>query len=311
MHPTVRARAHASIGNVGHGFDVFGLCVDAGFDEVEVSRGGSGLELTVVGRGAEEMPTEPSANTAGRAILALRERFAIVDPLCIRVIKGTRSGSGLGSSAASAAAAVVAADALLGLSLSRTDLVLLAAEGERASAGAAHTDNVAASIYGGFVVFNDENPARAVHVRPPAVMRFVLALPTIHINTKDARGILPASVSVAAYSRGCARAAMSALLLERGDLRGFGEQIEGSVFEAARAPLLPGFAAVCTAAREAGAYGCVMSGAGPAVAAVADTTCDTKLIADEMRRVFAAAGIESETFVAAAGPGASVIEARA
>jgi homoserine kinase len=310
MHQSVRARAYASIGNVGHGFDVFGLCVDAGHDEVEVSRGGSGLELTLAGRGADEIPTDPARNTAGRAIMAVRERHAIADPLRVRVIKDTRSGSGLGSSAASAAAAVVAADALLGLSLPRPELVLLAAEGERASAGAAHTDNVAASIYGGFVIFDSGSPARAVHVSPPATLRFVLALPSIRINTKDARGVLPSSVSVAAYSRGCARAAMSALLLERGDLAGFGEQIEGSVFEAARITLLPGFAAVCAAARKAGAYGCIMSGAGPAVAAVADMTCDTAGIAAAMRGAFATAGVESETFVASAGPAASVIEAR-
>ena len=63
----VRARAHASLANLGHGFDVFGLCVDAGFDEVELSRAGRGVTLTVEGDGAHRLPTSLARNTAGLA----------------------------------------------------------------------------------------------------------------------------------------------------------------------------------------------------------------------------------------------------
>ncbi len=310
MSQMMRARAYASIGNVGHGFDVFGMCVDAAYDEVEVSCGGGGLEIVVSGRGAEEIPTEPEMNTAGRAVLAVREKMKIDEPLRVRIIKGTRSGSGLGSSAASAAAAVVAVDRLLGLKLTQAELVLMAAEGERAAAGAAHTDNVAAAIYGGFVVFENDTPPRVQTVVPPVEMRVVLGLPAIRIRTKDARGVIPTSVSVADYSHGVARAGMTALALSRGELKRFGELIEGSIFETARAPLLPGFEKACAAARKAGAYGCVMSGAGPAVAAVTEEDRDTGAIAAAIRRAFVAAGVECETFVASSGPAAAIVEAR-
>lgn len=309
MSQSVRARAYASIGNVGHGFDVFGMCVDVAHDEVEVSRGGAGLELALGGAGAAGIPADPAANTAGRAIMAMRERHALSGPLRVHVQKGTRSGSGLGSSAASAAAAVVAVDALFGLRLSKPELVLFAAEGERASAGAAHTDNVAAAIYGGFVVFCNETPPRVSHVTPPASLRFVLTLPDVRIHTLDARAVLPGHVSVADYSRGTARAALSAFALVEGDVRRFGEVIEGSIFEASRAKLLPGFAEACAAARRAGAYGCVMSGAGPAVAAVIDGRVDAAAVAKAIENAFATAGVKSECFFASPGPAARVVEA--
>lgn len=305
---SVRARAFSSFANVGYGFDVFGVCIDAGSDVVEVARGGAGLELSVDGLAGDSIPSDPLANTAGRAIDAVRQSAGVSDPLRIRVIKGTRSGSGLGSSAASAAAAVTAVDALLGLRLPIEQRVLLAAEGERAAAGAAHTDNVAAAIYGGFVVFSNERPPLVAQVDPPAGLRFVIALPRIQVTTKTARQVLPAQVTVAEYSRGCARAALSALHLARGDLRAFGPAIEGAFFEQCRAPLIPGFVPACDAARQAGAYGVVMSGAGPAVAAVCEAQSDVERIAAALRSGFASAGVAADTLVASVAAGAHVIK---
>lgn len=310
MKSFARARACSSIGNVGYGFDVFGLAVDIAADEVEITPGPPGLHLTVTGRDAENIPTNPETNTAGRAVLALLAKAGVAPAFNLRINKGTRSGSGLGSSAASAAAAVVAADALLELNLSRTDLTLLAAEGERASAGAAHTDNVAAAVHGGFVIFSNESPPRVATVTPPAALRIVLALPATRVNTKDARAVLPQSVMVPEYSRGAARAALSALALSNSDIAAFGSCLEGSIFEAARTKLVPGFAAACAAARNAGALGCVMSGAGPTTAAICRADQDAAAIAAALKTGFASAKIDAETFIARSGPPAAVIEAR-
>lgn len=310
MKSMVRARACSSVGNVGYGFDVFGLAVDIAADEVEISPGPSGLLLSISGRDADAIPTDPAANTAGRAVMALLEKCGIAPALKLRIHKGTRSGSGLGSSAASAAAAVVAANSLLELNLSNTELTLLAAEGERASAGAPHTDNVAAAIHGGFVIFSNESPPRVAAVRPSDNLRIVLALPAIRVNTKDARAVLPQSVSVPEFSRGAARAALSALALAKGDIDAFGKHLEGSIFESARTKLVPGFAAACTAARKAGGLGCIMSGAGPTTAAICRADQDAAAIAAALKSGFASAGIDAETFVARPGPPASLVEAR-
>ncbi|MEE8168921.1 MAG: hypothetical protein V3T70_00095, partial [Phycisphaerae bacterium] len=73
--PSVRARAYTSIGNVGYGFDVFGMAVDVAFDDVELvrvgDRAGGNLEIVVTGPHAAEIPTEPQRNTAGLAVQSL------------------------------------------------------------------------------------------------------------------------------------------------------------------------------------------------------------------------------------------------
>ena len=64
-------------------------------------------------------------------------------------------GYGMGSSAASAAACAIAIDELFGSNIyEKYDLTYFAGIGEKASAGTVHYDNVAASLFGGFVVVN-------------------------------------------------------------------------------------------------------------------------------------------------------------
>ncbi|TWT41017.1 Homoserine kinase [Phycisphaerae bacterium RAS1] len=307
---SARARAYSSIGNVGHGFDVFGLCVDAMFDEVDASLSGGSLSLTMDVASEIRAWLDPLANTAGRAADALLRDCGIDAGASLHVRKGTRSGSGLGSSAASAAAAVVALDALFGLRLPRKRLTLYAAEGERAAAGAAHVDNVAAAIYGGFVIFSPDDPPQVFHVPSPPV-RFVLALPEIEVKTSAARAVVPKALDVSDYSRGAARAAITAAALERGDVAGFARAVEGAFQETARASLIPGFNETCAAARRAGALAAFMSGAGPAIAAVVDDPAKEGAVGDAMRAALAAVGVDSATFSAGVGPAAHLVEERA
>lgn len=77
-------------------------------------------------------------------------------------------GSGLGSSAASAAAALVATNELLGNPLQKKELVQFAMEAERIACGAAHADNVAPAIMGGFVLIRSYNPLDIVAIPAPA-----------------------------------------------------------------------------------------------------------------------------------------------
>lgn len=302
----IRARAYSSIGNVGHGFDVFGLCVDALFDEVDATITGDTLALTMQAAGTSRA-WNPLENTAGRAADALLRTCGITAGVRLHVTKGTRPGSGLGSSAASAAAAVVALDALFELRLPRERLTLLAAEGERAAAGAAHVDNVAAAIYGGFVVFGPDDPPQVFHVQSPRV-QLVLALPQLEVKTSAARALVPRALSVEQYARGVARGAITAAALERGDIRAFARAIEGAFQEVARAGLIPGFEAACRAARDAGALAAFMSGAGPAIAAVVNDAANARAVGEAMGAALAAAGVNAITYRAGVGPAAHVVE---
>lgn len=305
----VRARAYASIANLGYGFDVFAVCVTAGYDEVELVLGERGTKIE--GDGARSISTAPRRNTASVALERLLRDAGVERRIGIRLRKGVPLGGGLGSSGASAVAAVVAADRLLGLRLSRQKLVGFAAHGETAAAGAAHADNVAASLFGGFVIVEKHDSERVLHLTPPRALRFVIATPAIALTTAQARRALPRRVPLADYSQGCARSGMIVAAIARGDVRELGRAIEGSPTDRARARLVPGFDDVCRDARAAGAAGATLSGAGPSVAAVVDADAvDPRRVAAAMGDAFGRAGLAAVTRIARVAGRARVIEAR-
>src|SRR2546430_15671601 len=103
----IRARAPATIANLGPGFDVFALAIRGLADEVAV-RPAERDSLRAQGVDAADLPSTFSGNTAGIVIEALRTATVITQSLEVRVNKGIPSGRGLGSSAASCAAAALA-----------------------------------------------------------------------------------------------------------------------------------------------------------------------------------------------------------
>jgi len=307
----VSARAFTSTSNFGWGFDAFGMSITVGFDVVTVRAAESGVTLTVVGVGAGDVPTDPGRNTAGIALSALLARHAPQRGLSARIHKGIRHGSGMGSSAASAAAAVFAANAELGLNLSPLEMVELAAEGERASAGSAHADNVAPALLGGFTIVDKGPPLRVTRFDAPVSLRLVMATPNIHVATSVARQRMPREVSLETYARGAARSGLIVAAILKGDSTALGHAIEDSFTDAARGPLIPAFDEVRAAAKAAGAAGVTISGAGPTVMAVVGPDGHGDDIARAMCGAFGDAGLECEARIARPAPGAALVEGAA
>src|SRR5438552_2857702 len=148
----IRARAPATIANLGPGFDVFVLAVRGPADEVAV-RPATRDSLQVHGVEAAGIPSTFSGNTAGIAIEALRAATGISQALEVRVVKGIPPGRGLGSSAGSCAAAALAFLKAFPKSrdLGIAGVLRAAVEGEAAVSGR-HFDNLAGALLGGFVV---------------------------------------------------------------------------------------------------------------------------------------------------------------
>jgi homoserine kinase len=132
---------------------VFGLALDAFEDKVKVSRASSDGEGRISIKNSDQaIPSTPESNSAGLVAKKMMQDFGISDNIEIEVTKGVPSGYGVGSSAASAAAAAMAFNTLYDLKIDKNRLVEYAAEGEVASAGTKHYDNVSASLLGSFVV---------------------------------------------------------------------------------------------------------------------------------------------------------------
>ncbi|WP_254545875.1 homoserine kinase [Halomarina pelagica] len=286
-------RAPATSANLGSGFDVFGVALDRPADVVRVEKA-ERTTIEVTGVGSRYIPEDPKRNTVGAVAEALSA------PARIRIDKGVRPASGLGSSAASAAAAAVALNELYDRGRSREELVPVAAEGEAVVSGAAHADNVAPAILGGFTVVTDEGVTRI-----DADLSLVACLPDIVVSTRDARKVVPDGVSMTDLVETVGRAATLVAGMARSDPALVGRGMDAPVVTPARADLIDGYDEVCAAARAAGATGVTISGAGPTVIAVCRRS-DQRAVAVSMIDAFEERGIESQAYRTCVGDGATV-----
>jgi len=308
VRESATAFAPASVGNVAIGFDIMGFAVDALGDRVTVTRRDSpGVEIAAVRGIAGELPREPRENTAGTAVLALAEALHPDHGFRVEIDKGIPLGSGLGGSAASAVGAVVAANALLAQPVSRIELLRFALVGEAVASGSRHADNTAACLFGGLVLTVGIDDPRIKQIPVPGAVRAVIVHPHMYLATSKARAILKRNVELSDFVWQTAHLAGFICGCYTEDLDMIGACFEDVVIEPQRAALIPGFQEVRRAALAAGAIGCSISGAGPALFAWAlESRAATVLAA--MREEFARRSLASDGWVVElASPGARVI----
>ena len=293
----VTAFAPATVANVGSGFDVLGFAVERPGDTVEARRReGAGVALLEVTGDGGRLPRDAS-NTAVVAAGRLLERLG--EPFGVDLVlhKGMPLASGLGSSAASAAAALLAVNRLAGDPLAAEELLPCALAAEQVAAGTGHADNAAPALLGGFVLIRSTAPLDLVRLPVPDGLAVALLSPDVEIPTEAARRILRKRIPLAdAVSQWGNLAALVASLYA-GDLALMGRSLDDLIAEPVRAVLIPGFAAVKEAALQAGAIGCSISGAGPAVFALAASAARAEKVAEAMRRAFADAGLTAAAYV--------------
>lgn len=300
----IQAFAPATVANVACGFDIFGFAVEEPGDVVAARRReGTGVWLSEVTGDGGRLPLDAGRNSAAVAaehLLWQASGDGEGPGVELRLAKGLPLASGLGSSAASAVAAAVAVDALLGLGASRCQLLAAALEGERAATGAGHADNVAAALYGGFVLARAG--ARVTELPIPLGLSCALVRPHLEIETGAARKLLGDRVELAAAVAQWGNAAALVAGLFRGDWELMESALHDSVAEPVRAAAVPGFAAVKEAARKAGALGSGLSGSGPTIFALARSAEDARRCAAEMVAALrGAARLDCDVYVSAVG----------
>jgi len=307
----VRVEAHCSTANLGAGFDVFGLALAKYADRVQVRTTSIPVvRIRTVGPYSRGLPTSPNKNSAGPPARALLDRSQLNKGVEITIEKNIPPGLGLGSSGATAAACTKAMNYLLKLDLSDDELVKIASLGEAASSGSAHTDNVGASLLGGFVIAYGDT-LRTVSIGAPAKLSVVVVSPKIRLpknKTSLARKLIPKKIEVREALLNIGRASAIALGFARGDIELIGTGMEDAIGEPRREKLFPGYKMVRKAALAAHASGVAISGAGPSVVAFIDKTKqDPKKIALVMVKEFSKSKIESTFFVTSPARGARII----
>jgi len=257
----------ATTANIGPGFDCLGAALDLGnrFELRVIEGGGERFELIIEGPEGAHLRGGPDNLVYRSAQRVWREVGVEAVALEARVQLAVPPARGLGSSATAIVAGLIGANALVGEPLSREKLLELAIDIE------GHPDNVVPSLLGGLCLTARAASHRWRVVRcewNPAV-KAVVAIPTIRLSTSEARRAMPRSIPIsdAVMNLGALTLLLQGLRTGNGDL--IADGMHDRIHEPYRWGLIQGGRAVREAAMEAGAWGCVISGAGPSLLALA------------------------------------------
>ena len=279
----VQVRVPATSANLGPGFDTLGLALSL-HNEV-VAEEADGITVRVEGEGADWL-AQSGDNIVARGVrLAYEETGRAFKGCALTCVNRIPTARGLGSSAAAWVGGLVAGNALLGAPLSKDALLGLAARAE------GHPDNVAAAVLGGLTV-SCAVPAgiSAVSLPVPRSLAWVVLIPAVTSSTSEGRTLLPPSVPREDAVFNVQRVALLLASLQAGRSDTLGAALDDRLHQPYRLKLFPWLPDVAAAARAAGALGCVLSGAGPALLAVVPG--DGGAVARAMERALKKAGVE-------------------
>jgi homoserine kinase len=257
--PSSRAsvRVPASTSNLGPGFDCLGVAMNLYNTTTLTRTGGAAIPGGMIGETA-------------RAFFQLAATVGIKPFGFEAVITGDIPISrGLGSSV------TVRLGVLMGLAelvkesfpLTREKLLQMLIELE------GHPDNAVPSSLGGFAVCShaSDNPADGfsfTRVPVKSELSFVTLVPELRLSTETARGLLPREVPFRHAVENAQRTARIAAAFCTGDYASLRGLFIDRLHQPFRQALIPGFADNLKAAREAGALGSFLSGAGSCLMAL-------------------------------------------
>lgn len=291
----------ATSANCGPGFDVLGLALQL-YNEVELAEA-DGLDVRIEGEGAGRLPRDDRSLVVRGARLVYEAAGRPFRGLRVRQRNRIPPSRGLGSSATAWLGGILGANALVGRALSRGAIMELAVRQE------GHPDNVAAALHGGLAVTCWDGEARAVVTLPvPAGLRFVVLVPDCEASTAEARAALPESYprADAVFNVGRTALLLAAFARERWDL--LAAAMADRLHQPYRARVLfPWLERVFAAARDAGALGAALSGAGPSVLAVAGEA-EAAGVGEAMQEALRGAGLGGRFLVLGADAAGARVE---
>lgn len=182
-------------------------------------------------------------------------------PCKVRIISDIPFARGLGSSATAVIASIELANQLCNLSLSLQEKLELATEIE------GHPDNVAPSLLGGLIITSPSSGGSVDYLKAEKLdLDIILYIPNTELKTDESRKVLPDVFSreYASVASGISNLMIAALLTKDYPLAG--KMMEKDQFhEPFRAKLIPNYHEIRSEAKKYGAFGSVISGAGPSM----------------------------------------------
>lgn len=254
----------ATTANLGPGFDCLGAALSL-YNRFEFSRlpAGSPLQIEATGQEADRVQTDDS-NLAYQAFLRLYQQLQQTPPsIRLNIHLEVPLARGLGSSATAIVGGLVGANELAGQPFSRQEIADLAIEME------GHPDNVVPALIGGCRLAASDGTGWAICDVPwHETVTPVIAIPDFELSTAKARQVLPPNYSRADAIFNVAHLGLLLRGLQTGHSDWLRTALQDRIHQPYRQSLITGYAVVESAAVAAGAYGLVISGAGPTLLAL-------------------------------------------
>lgn len=261
--PMLRIQIPASTANLGPGFDSLGIALGL-YLTIEASRS-EHWEVTIDCEELHGLPEDESNYLVRMAQKAAAFFGAEMPPCHLKVKSEIPLARGLGSSASAIIAGIELANAFCDLQLDETQKMHFASEEE------GHPDNVGAALYGGLAVgVQAENGAEVISL-PVVGAEAIVTIPPFELKTEMSRSVLPEKLTFGQAVSASAASNTFVAAVCAGNWALAGTMMEKDQFhEPYRASLMPYFTEVRKIAKESGAYGTAVSGAGPSVITLAN-----------------------------------------
>jgi len=296
----VTVQVPASTANLGPGFDAMGLAIDL-WNQASFKLIDKGYVVQADGEGTDEVPKDEK-NYILESFFQLYRHLDEAPPkgVSVRCINRIPLASGMGSSTAALLTGLLAANAMLGAPLDKFDLLDLATSIE------GHPDNIAPALFGGLTIGAIKDDQKVMmHQYLIPVMPISIVLPDVVLLTEDARALLPEMVPRKDAIFNHSRTPFLIEALRSGNLSLLAEATRDRLHQPYRFSKIPGARRALEVAREAGALGAALSGAGPGLLVFPGET--RRDIVAPMLQAFEEAGVNARAFhLASSNHGASV-----
>lgn len=279
----------ATTANLGVGFDCIGAALSM-YNEFQFSIANTGekLKIVVEGKEADRVSTNES-NLVYQSFLKLYQQIDREPPdIEIKIRLGVPLSRGLGSSATAIVGGLTGANQLAGNPLVEKEI------GKMAIAIEGHPDNVVPALLGDCklsVGAGDDWQISPIPWHQKVIP--VVAIPDFELSTEEARSVLPTTYTRADAIFNISRMGLLIRGLATGDRKWLTMALEDKLHQPYRKKLIRGYDEVKSAAIAAGAYGMVISGAGPTLLALTNSQCVDDVIAG-MSKAWLQLGVDAD-----------------
>lgn len=285
MPQTIKLHIPASTSNLGAGFDTLGLALDLPL-EVVFHFDTAGTRIIAARGEGDEVSARIENHLVLRAFTrACREFHRPAPHVALEIDNKIPLQRGLGSSGAAIVAGVLAAQIYFDHALSQRELLNLGCELE------GHPENISASLLGGLTVNGIENDqVICERFTPPENWAAACFVPDLEISTKEARGVLPESLSRREVIGNLQSSAMMVAAFAKGNAGLLKFAAKDYLHQPYRKALIPGFDAILAAALQSGSYCAFLSGSGSTLLAISESP-RTPEVSQAMARAAQAHGL--------------------